>query len=234
MTPADCVPALRVPALRVPALAKAVTTLGLILSCSAYLNPPMDAQPAVDCSKVPHDDGALAWEASYDGPIPNVIPALPPREQPPPPPQSDAAVANDYPPTDRIPTAPQSTAPIAVQPDGASAVAMTAIPDVIPALPTALVTTRTGHQLLAINPQAQPYKVNIPRQYVACGDEYVSQIRICVSEVGIVSSVKILRPSIPVIDLQLPVVIHRWRYHPYQVDGRATAFCYPMNYRVRP
>lgn len=206
MTPADCVPALRVRAHRVPALAKAVTTLGLILSCSAYLNPPMDAQPPVDCSKVPHHDGALAWEASYDGPIPNVIPALPPREQPPPPPQSD----------------------------GASAMAMTAVPDVIPALPTVLLTTPAGHQRLTINPQVQPYKVNIPSQYVACGDEYVSQIRICVSEAGIVSSVKILKPSIPVIDLQLPVVIHRWRYHPYQVDGRATAFCYPMNYRVRP
>jgi hypothetical protein len=200
MTPADCVPTLRV-----PALAKAVTALGLILSCSAYMGPPTDAQPTVDCSKQPDDDGALAWEASSDGPILDVIPALPPRERPPPPPQ----------------------------PDGASAMAMTAIPDVIPALPTALVTTRTGHQLLAINPQVQPYKVNIPRQYVACGDEYVSQIRICVSEAGLVSSVKILRPSIPVIDLQLPVVIHRWRYHPYQVDGRATAFCYPMNYRVR-
>jgi protein TonB len=96
-----------------------------------------------------------------------------------------------------------------------------------------LLTTKAGHSLLAINPQVRPYKVNIPEEYVARGDEYVSQIRICVNAQGNVSSVKILKPSISVIDLQIPQVIPRWKYKPYMLNGKPTDFCYPMNYRVR-
>jgi periplasmic protein TonB len=96
-----------------------------------------------------------------------------------------------------------------------------------------LLTTKAGHSLLAINPQVRPYKVNVPEEYVSRGDEYVAQIRICVNAQGAVSSVKILRPSIPVIDIQIPQVIPKWRYKPYLVDGKPTDFCYPMNYRVR-
>jgi periplasmic protein TonB len=96
-----------------------------------------------------------------------------------------------------------------------------------------LLTTKAGHSLLAINPLVRPYKVNIPEEYVARGDEYVAQIRICVNPDGSVANVKILRPSIPVIDLQIPQVIPRWRYKPYLVEGKPSAFCYPMNYRVR-
>lgn len=96
-----------------------------------------------------------------------------------------------------------------------------------------LLSTKAGHSLLAINPLVRPYKVNVPEEYVERGDQYVSQIRICVNAQGAVSSVKILRPSIPVIDLQIPQVIPRWRYKPFLVDGKPTEFCYPMNYRVR-
>jgi protein TonB len=96
-----------------------------------------------------------------------------------------------------------------------------------------LLTTKAGHSLLAINPQVRPYKVNVPEEYVSRGDEYVAQIRICVGANGAVSSVKILKPSIPVIDLQIPKVIPLWKYKPYLLEGQPTPFCYPMNYRVR-
>ena len=96
-----------------------------------------------------------------------------------------------------------------------------------------LLTTKAGHSLLAINPQVRPYKVVVPEEYVQRGDEYVAQIRICVNADGSVSSVKLLRPSIPVIDLQIPQVIPRWKYKPYLVEGKPSPFCYPMNYRVR-
>lgn len=96
-----------------------------------------------------------------------------------------------------------------------------------------LLTTKAGHSLLAINPQVRPYKVNVPEEYVARGDQYVAQIRICVSASGTVNSVKILKPSIPVIDLQIPQVIPRWKYKPYMLEGKPTEFCYPMNYVVR-
>jgi protein TonB len=96
-----------------------------------------------------------------------------------------------------------------------------------------LLTTKAGHSLLAINPQVRPYKVNVPEEYVARGDEYVAQIRICVGANGSVTSVKILKPSIPVIDIQIPKVIPLWKYKPYLVEGKPSEFCYPMNYRVR-
>jgi hypothetical protein len=105
--------------------------------------------------------------------------------------------------------------------------------EVIAALPSVELPTRAAHPLLAIDPKQRPYKVNLPREYVACGQEYLSRVYVCVSEAGLVSSVRILESSIPAIDLQLAAVVPRWRYHPYLVNGRATAFCYALNYRVR-
>jgi TonB family protein len=76
--------------------------------------------------------------------------------------------------------------------------------------------------------------VNVPEEYVARGDEYVAQIRICVGPNGTVTDLKVLRPAgLPVIDMQIPKVIPTWKYRPYLVEGRPTPFCYPMNYRVR-
>jgi hypothetical protein len=89
-----------------------------------------------------------------------------------------------------------------------------------------------GHHLLAIDPNERAYKVLVPGEYTADGQEYLTRLRICVSEEGSVSRVDIVEPSLPAIDLQLPVVIPRWRYHPYVVEGRPRPFCYVMNYRV--
>src|SRR5215510_7389629 len=78
-----------------------------------------------------------------------------------------------------------------------------------------ILSAKAGHSLLAINPQVRPYKVNVPEEYVARGDEYYATLNICVAPNGSVSSVKILKPSIPVIDLQIPKVIPLWKYRPY-------------------
>ncbi|MEO8181407.1 MAG: hypothetical protein ABI895_21425 [Deltaproteobacteria bacterium] len=96
-----------------------------------------------------------------------------------------------------------------------------------------LLSARAGHSLLAINPQIRPYRVNVPEEYVQRGDEFVATLSICVAPNGSVSSVKILKPSIPVIDVQIPKVIPTWKYRPYIVDGQPTGFCYNMNYRVK-
>jgi hypothetical protein len=96
----------------------------------------------------------------------------------------------------------------------------------------ALLPMQAGHSLLAIDPRVSPYKVKLPRNYVGNGRELVSQLRVCVSEKGEVTNVRILKYSDPALDNQFPMVIPRWRYKPYIVDGRARPFCYPMNYRV--
>ena len=120
----------------------------------------------------------------------------------------------------------EEAAPSAPRPDAGAATAATSHGP-------ALLTTRAGHTLLAINPQVSPYKVNLPRNYVGHGREFTSQLRVCVSEKGEVTHVEILKYSDPALDNQFPMVIPRWRYKPYIVDGRPTPFCYPMNYRVR-
>ena len=97
-----------------------------------------------------------------------------------------------------------------------------------------LLSAKAGHSLLAINPQIRPYKVNVPEEYVARGDEFVDTISICVAANGSVASVKILKPSgNPAIDMQIPKVIPLWKYRPYIVDGQPQGFCYNMNYRVK-
>ncbi|HTV23126.1 MAG TPA: hypothetical protein VMG12_30770, partial [Polyangiaceae bacterium] len=184
---------------------------------------------------------------------PDVIPALPPREEPVPASPRDAAGGDDYPPPDRVPAESDAAREVAAQeatppgtapselaaaaalppPDNALGAPPLAYPEVIPALPAVQLQTRAGHRLLAIDPQVRPYKVNVPLEYTCPGRIYVSQIQICVSNTGFVTSLRILKHSIDIIDLQLGPVISRWRYHPYLVDGRATPFCYVMNYRVR-
>jgi TonB family protein len=97
----------------------------------------------------------------------------------------------------------------------------------------ALLSAKAGHALLAINPQIRPYKVVVPEQCVAGQQEFQAIVRICVDEQGSVSSVKLLRPSVPFVDRQIPQVIPRWRFRPYLVDGQTSAFCYNMAYHIR-
>lgn len=109
-----------------------------------------------------------------------------------------------------LPDAPQTWAPVRIV-DGSAAL---------------------GQSLLAIDPNEHPYVVTLPNEVVRPGSEYHALVKICVAPDGSVSSVKILKPSLPVIDLQIQRVIPLWRYRPYFVDGQATGFCYSLDYRV--
>jgi periplasmic protein TonB len=95
-----------------------------------------------------------------------------------------------------------------------------------------LLNQGTGHKLLAINPTVRPYRVNVPEEIMDRADSFRTVIQICVSAQGAVTSVKIIKPSNPMIDAQIPKVIPRWKYKPYMLDGVATPFCYPLRYTV--
>ena len=103
----------------------------------------------------------------------------------------------------------------------------------VPTLEPSLLSMRAGSDLLAINPQLRPFKVDVPAECIPLGDTHKSLVQICVSELGSVSSVSVLRRSLPVIDEQLPTVIGRWRFRPHLVDGHPVPFCYPTFYTVR-
>jgi hypothetical protein len=76
------------------------------------------------------------------------------------------------------------------------------------------------------------YRLRISDRCIAAGYVYASVLRICVSAEGSVSSVEVLRHSIPAVDDQFPRVIGRWRYDPYLEDGVPTPFCYVRDYRI--
>jgi periplasmic protein TonB len=178
--------------------------------------------------------------------------APPPPPPPPPPPKRSSAKTKPKDPKPKVITAPKETPKLEPEPEPeqedegedegveggviggvVGGVLGGAAPPPPKSTGPKLLSAKAGHSLLAVNPQVRPYKVNIPEEYVARGDEYFATISICVNANGTVQNVRILKPSIPVIDAQIPQVIPRWKYKPYLVDGQPTGFCYNMNYRVR-
>ena len=104
----------------------------------------------------------------------------------------------------------------------------------VPATPKML-GAKVAHLQLLINPNVDPYKVQLPpalERLTNSGAQVSAIVRVCVSAQGDVTEVKVLRGADPAIDPQIPVVLRRWRYRPYQVDGRAEPFCYNFRYEV--
>jgi outer membrane biosynthesis protein TonB len=104
----------------------------------------------------------------------------------------------------------------------------------VPAGPK-LLGAKVAHLQLLINPNVDPYKVQLPpalERLTRAGTQVSAIVRVCVSAQGDVTDVKVLRGADPAIDPQIPVVLRRWRYRPYQVDGRAEPFCYNFRYEI--
>lgn len=100
-----------------------------------------------------------------------------------------------------------------------------------PAGPATLTANIARLQLL-IDPNAEQYKVRLPPALARGGGAFAAVVRVCVSEQGSVSDVKVLRGADPAIDPQIPVVLGRWKYRPYQENGRPRPFCYLLRYEV--
>lgn len=99
-----------------------------------------------------------------------------------------------------------------------------------------LLSMRAGNELLVINPNQRPYRLNVPEELtdrMGSGDTIGPILQICVTEQGSVRSVRILTPSISVIDAQIPVVIPRWKYRPLLLSGQPQPFCYVTKYSLR-
>ncbi len=94
------------------------------------------------------------------------------------------------------------------------------------------VPSRIGHGQLRINPNAEGYRVRLPRALDRTGQAFRATVNICVGANGRVSKVKVLRSAGPAIDAQIPDVLSRWRYQPLLADGQAAPFCYVLSYEV--
>jgi protein TonB len=96
----------------------------------------------------------------------------------------------------------------------------------------AMLSHDIGTHLLAINTNAPPYCCpKIPRALENV-DQFVAHLQICVDATGQVTDVRILSGAGPAIDAQIPTYVRRWRYHPFLMEGRASPFCYPLEYQI--
>lgn len=99
-----------------------------------------------------------------------------------------------------------------------------------------LLSMRDGNDLLAINPNVRPYRVNLPEELserMGAGETISPILQICVTEQGTVQSVRVVKPSIPLVDAQIPDVIRRWRYRTLLFEGQAHPFCYVTRYSLK-
>ncbi|MFC1642930.1 energy transducer TonB, partial [Myxococcota bacterium] len=103
-----------------------------------------------------------------------------------------------------------------------------------PAAGPRLLSSRTAHARLAINPNAEPFRVDLPPVLARLGRTFTAKVRICVSPRGDVTSVDVVRSAGPAIDPKIPNAVGRWRYRPLIEDGRAVPFCYLLQYAISP
>ncbi|HEY8927168.1 MAG TPA: hypothetical protein VIU64_22450 [Polyangia bacterium] len=102
----------------------------------------------------------------------------------------------------------------------------------VAAQPPKALSTQAARQQLLIDPNDEQYKVKLTPALERAGMNFWAVLKICVSAQGNVTDVKIVRPADPAIDSQFPSLIGRWKYRPYLVDGKPTAFCYLLRYEI--
>lgn len=95
-----------------------------------------------------------------------------------------------------------------------------------------MLTPQVGRQQLLIDPERDEYKVKVPPALRQQDMRFAAILKICVNAQGTVTSVQVLRGADPTIDGQFPIVMSRWRYKPYTIDGRPVPFCYPLRYEI--
>jgi hypothetical protein len=85
---------------------------------------------------------------------------------------------------------------------------------------------------LAIDPQAEPYRVRLPPAMATAGMTVWALVKICARTDGTVSEVKILKSADPTLDPTIVAVLSTWRYQPYTLDGRPVPFCTTVRYEI--
>lgn len=143
------------------------------------------------------------------------------------------------------PGADSAAAPLTPPDTPAPAPVVTATPAVTSSLPVLApppqtaalagprhLASKLGHRQLLTNPRAKPIKM--PSALERSGQAFTATVNICVAANGDVEKVSILRSAGPALDPQIVELLSRWKYRPLLEGGRATRFCYPMNYQVEP
>ncbi len=143
------------------------------------------------------------------------------------------------------PPEPESIAPV---PEPAPLIATTAplsasaqllTTPLVPPIPSAVrpegprqLSSRIGHERLLSNPKADANRLRLPPGLERSGTRFSATLKMCVSPLGKVASVTVLRSAGSALDQQLTGILSRWRYRPLLEGGRAVPFCYVLNYEI--
>jgi protein TonB len=98
--------------------------------------------------------------------------------------------------------------------------------------PPTLVPPSVARGQLAIDPQAEPYRVKLPGALATSGMQLWALVKLCATRDGQVESATIVRPADPMLDPIIAETLRRWRYHPYTVNGRPVPFCTMVRYEI--
>jgi outer membrane biosynthesis protein TonB len=98
--------------------------------------------------------------------------------------------------------------------------------------PPVLVPPTVARGQLAIDPQADPYRVNLPPALARSGMQLWALVKVCATRDGQVESVKIVRGADPVLDPIIVQTLQLWRYKPYRVNERPVPFCTMVRYEI--
>jgi hypothetical protein len=95
-----------------------------------------------------------------------------------------------------------------------------------------LLSSKRGQDQLLTNPASAASRVRLPAGLDRMGDTYSALVNICVLATGSVSKVNVLRSAGPALDPQILNALSHWRYRPLLEAGKATPFCYVLNYEI--
>ena len=96
----------------------------------------------------------------------------------------------------------------------------------------ALIAPNIGSGQLAIEVNEAPYRPTLPAGLNALGSTYMGMYKICVNDGGAVVNVSTVKSAHPQLDPRWMETIKLWRYRPYTVDGKPTAFCYTLRLKM--
>jgi protein TonB len=101
-----------------------------------------------------------------------------------------------------------------------------------PSVPATFVAPNVASGRLAIDPQAERYRVKLPPALSRAGMRLWVLAKLCVRPDGQVDRVSLLRGADPTLDPLVVATLQTWRYRPYSVNGRPVPFCTNVRYEI--
>jgi outer membrane biosynthesis protein TonB len=86
---------------------------------------------------------------------------------------------------------------------------------------------------LAIDPREDPYRPHLPPELNRPGARFFGELVACVNASGSVESARVVQSAHPLLDPELLSKVKTWKFHPYQVGGHPTPFCFLWRCSIR-